>query len=233
MYIVRPIRIPSDPRGNLRLARGLSSGPSIVPRVSASLEGSEPTLEHVGRLRLTRGHPSTERTSGHPFTHPPYGGIKCSRLHRGTRVRRRQATTPHSGSDQGLLHQLRSLHSHSWRSGTTVGTCDVLCERARHYSSHCAANSLYFPHTFLAADPSDGMGTTLGRGPSLDQIKTPTCRTLGTLPCHAWGTYPLQEPPCRPLEQPGRRHDLRRTKDDTQDDCTPGASLSSAAQWKE
>ena len=163
MYIVRPIRIPSDPRGNLRLARGLSSGPSIVPRVSASLEGSEPTLEHVGRLRLTRGHPSTERTNGHPFTHPPYGGIKCSRLRRGARIRRRQATTPHSGSDQGLLHQLRSLHSHPWRCGSTVGTYDTLCERARHCSSHYDANSLYFPRTFLAAGPSSGMGTTRSR----------------------------------------------------------------------
>ena len=42
--------------------------------------------------------------------------------------------------------------------------------------------------------------------------------------------YPLQEPPCRPLELPGQRRDLRRTKDDTKDDCMPGASLSSVAQ---
>ena len=31
------------------------------------------------------------------------------------------------------------------------------------------------------------------------------------------GRYPLQEPPCRPLELPGRRRDLRKTKDDSQD----------------
>ena len=74
------------------------------------------------------------------------------------------------------------------------------------------------------------MGTTLGRGLSLDQIKTPTCRTLGTLPRHAWRTYPPQQPPRRLLELPERRRDLRKTKDDTQDNCTPSASLSSAAQ---
>ena len=96
------------------------------------------------------------------------------------------------------------------------------------------ATVLPTPRTFHVLsppqEPSNGMGTTLGRGPDLDQIKTPTCRTLGTLPRHAWRTYPLQEPPCCPLELPGRRRDLRRTKDDTQDNCTPSASLSSAAQ---
>ena len=42
--------------------------------------------------------------------------------------------------------------------------------------------------------------------------------------------YPLQRPPFRPLELPGHRRDLRKVKDDTQDDCTPGASLSGVAQ---
>ena len=73
------------------------------------------------------------------------------------------------------------------------------------------------PRTFLTAGPSDGMGATPGCGPSFDQIKTPTCRTIGTLPRHAWGMYPLQEPPCRPLVLPGHRRGLRRTKDDAQD----------------
>src|SRR6185312_11558109 len=100
---------PSDPKERKGLKKSpihgpcTHCGPSEPPRthgaISASLEGSVPTLEHVGRLRLARGHPSTERTSGHPFTHPPYGGIKCSRLHHGTRVRQHQATSLHSGSD--------------------------------------------------------------------------------------------------------------------------------------
>ena len=34
------------------------------------------------------------------------------------------------------------------------------------------------------------MGTTLGRGPRLDQIKTPARRTLGMPPRHAWRMVP-------------------------------------------
>ena len=125
------------------------------------------------------------------------------------------------------------LSTNSGHCTTIPGAVAPLWEPATHCANVRGAvpsTVLPTPRTYSAAGPSNGMGTTLGRGPSLDQIKTPTCRTLGTLPRHAWGTYPLQEPPCRLLEQPGRRHDLRRTKDDTQDDCTPGASLSSAAQ---
>ena len=52
--------------------------PSIAPRASASLEGSKPALKRAKRLRLARGHPSTEKTNVHPSTRPPYGDIKCS-----------------------------------------------------------------------------------------------------------------------------------------------------------
>ena len=51
---MRPIRTPSDSRGDLRLARGLLLRPSTAPRVSASLEGSEPTLEEAKHLCLAR-----------------------------------------------------------------------------------------------------------------------------------------------------------------------------------
>ena len=44
--------------------------PSKAPRISASLEGAEPTLEREVRLHLARGHPSTERTND-PSAHPP------------------------------------------------------------------------------------------------------------------------------------------------------------------
>jgi len=108
-------------------------------------------------------------------------------------------------------------------------------------ATHCAnvrgappSTVLPTPRTFHVLsppqEPSNGMGTTLGRGPDLDQIKTPACRTLGTPHVKCRGRYPLQEPPFRLLELPGRRCDLRKAKDDTQDDCTPDASLSSAAQ---
>ena len=77
--------------------------------------------------------------------------------------------------------------------------------RARHCSSYYAANSPYLFRTFPSAEPPNGMGTTLGSDSGLDQDKTLDCRTLGT-------------PPRRPLELPGRRRDLRKTKDDAQDD---------------
>ena len=51
---MRPIRTPSDPWGDLRLARGPPSRPSIAPRISASLEGSESTLERAKHLSLAR-----------------------------------------------------------------------------------------------------------------------------------------------------------------------------------
>ena len=47
------------------------------------------------------------------------------------------------------------------------------------------------PCTFSAAEPSSGMDTTLGRGPNLDPIKTPACRTLGTPPRQVPGTVPF------------------------------------------
>ena len=53
-----PIRTPLGPAHDLRLARGLSSRPSTAPRISASLEGSESTLERANHLRLARDHPS-------------------------------------------------------------------------------------------------------------------------------------------------------------------------------
>ena len=71
----------SGPRDDLRLARGLPSGPSTAPRISASLEGSEPpssgqiisaslegsesTIERANHLRLARG----QRTSLEQVTH--------------------------------------------------------------------------------------------------------------------------------------------------------------------
>ena len=53
-----PFASHSDPQGDLHLARGFPPGPSTAPRISASLEGSEPTLERAPYLRLARGHPS-------------------------------------------------------------------------------------------------------------------------------------------------------------------------------
>ena len=44
------------------------------------------------------------------------------------------------------------------------------------------------------------------------------------------GRYPPQQSPRRPLEPQGRRCDLRKAKDDAQDNRTPGAMISRAPQ---
>src|SRR6185437_12501371 len=92
-----PSAPPSDPRGDLRLARGLPSRPSTAPRVSTSLEGSEPTLGEANRLRLARGQrtnpragriisvslEATPRRKGQtalPLTRSSYRDIKCQPL---------------------------------------------------------------------------------------------------------------------------------------------------------
>ena len=111
---------------------------------STSLEGNEPTPGKADQLRLARGHPSTERTNVHPLNRPLYIGIKCRQLRCSTRVRRRQAATPHSNSTRSPVRQLRSLLHHPRHCSDTVGTCDALCGCARRCSLHCAAYSLYF-----------------------------------------------------------------------------------------
>ena len=62
--------------------------------------------------------------------------------------------------------------------------------RAQHCSSYYTANSSYLLRTFPSAEPSNGMGTTLGSGFGLDLDKTLACRTFGTPPRHAWRTVP-------------------------------------------
>ena len=102
---MRPIRSPSDPRGDLCLARGLPSGPSTAPRISASLEA---TPRRKGQTAL-------------PLTRPSYGGIKCQPLLHSAQDRRRHAVIPHSGCDRSPIRQLRSLLRHPGRCGSTVG----------------------------------------------------------------------------------------------------------------
>ena len=69
----------------------------------------------------------------------------------------------------------------------------TLCEPATHCADVLGAapsNVLPTPCTFAAAGPPNGMGTTLGRGPNLDPIRTPACRTLGMPPHEVQGTVP-------------------------------------------
>jgi len=175
---------------------GLSTqcGPSEPPQthgtISASLEGSPPrpsTVPHV-----SASLEATPRRKGQTAIRSP--------------TRRTEALNANNsatalGSD-GVRTPLRTVAVTGVLS-TNSGHCSAIltlwrhcgnlryCARhARRCISHCAANSPSFPRIFLSAEPSNGMATTLGRGPSLDQIKTPACRTLGTPPHQAQGTVP-------------------------------------------
>jgi len=64
-----PSTPPLDSRGNLCLTRGISSRPSTAPRVSASLEGSEPTLEQ-GESSPPRSRPPLDVKDKRPFRSP-------------------------------------------------------------------------------------------------------------------------------------------------------------------
>ena len=171
---------------------------------SLKLEAPSPTrikfewLRHA-LLTLGKATPWQKGQTTLPLTRPPYEGIKCQPLLHSARVRRHQATTPHSGSDRSPVRQLRSL---------LPGAVAALWEPATQCKMCSALLQLLFCqllHTFPSVEPPNGMGTTLGSDSGLDQDKTLACRTLGT-------------PARRPLEPPGRRRDLRKTKDDAEDD---------------
>jgi len=86
---------------------------------------------------------------------------------------------------------------------------------------------MYFP---LRRNPRTAWARPSGAARTLTRSRPPPAGPSEHRHVKRRRRYPLQRPPSRPLELPGRRRDLRRTKDDTQDSCTPGASLSSAAQ---
>ena len=110
---------------------------------------------------------------------------------------------------------------HLRRCGDTVGTCDAV----RDVLGTAPATVLPTPCTSFVLsppqEPSNGMGTALGRGPDLDQIKTPVCRTLGIPPRLAQGTVPstatttpptgAARTPTRSPQDPGRLHARRLT----------------------
>jgi len=64
-----PSAPPLDSRSDLRLARGLPLRPSTAPHVSASLEGSEPTLEQ-GESSPSRSRPPLDVKDKRPFCSP-------------------------------------------------------------------------------------------------------------------------------------------------------------------
>jgi len=123
-------------------------------------------------------------------------------------------TPPRSGESGSIRPSRRTATVTGVTSPTpiTAPPSPAMCGRVRHCSCHCAAYSPYSLRTFSTAEPSIGMGATLGRGPGLDQSKTSTWRTLDALPRMPGGRYPPQQPPRRPQELSGCRRDLRKAR---------------------
>jgi len=154
-----------------------------------------------------------------PLTRPPYGGIKCEPLLHSARVRRRQASIPHSGCNRSPVRQLQSLLHHSGRCGSTVGTCDAV----QDVLGTAPATVLPTPHTSFKLSPpwSPRMAWAQPSEAALALTRTRPWPTGPSERRHATsgGRYHLQQLPRRPLELQGRRRDLRKAKDDAQDDC--------------
>jgi hypothetical protein len=115
-----PPRAHPDPRElSAQLAARKGSGTATCHAVAGAgtslpLEAPSHTrikCEWLRRALLLLGK-ATPRQKGQttlPLTRPPYKGIKFQPLLHSTTVRRRQAATPHSGSDWSPIHKLRSL----------------------------------------------------------------------------------------------------------------------------
>ena len=155
----------------------------------------------------------------HPLTRPSYGDIKCQPLLHSARVRCRQAAIPHSGCDRSLVRQLRSVLHHSGRCGDTMGTCDAV----QDVLGTTPATVLPTPHTSFRLSPLWSPRTAWaqpsGAPPALTRTRPWPVRPSGRRHTTPGGRYPPQRRPRRPLEPPGRRRDLRKTKDDAQDNC--------------
>lgn len=128
-----PFDVPQDSRNELRLARGLPSGPSSGRRISASLEGSGSTLERATHLRLARGHPLSTRdqqlcrpitrrtgalNANHSSTAPESDGVKppfCTVA----MIRVPSANSDHCSATPGVVTTL-------WEPVTQCKTCSTL-----------------------------------------------------------------------------------------------------------
>ena len=136
-----PPRAYPDPRElSARLAAREGPGTATFHAdagTSLPLEAPSPTrikCEWLRRALLPLGK-ATPRRKGQTvllLTRPPYEGIKCQPLLHSARVRRRQAATPHSGSDRSPVRQLRSLLPGAvaalWEPATQCKTCSALLQ---------------------------------------------------------------------------------------------------------
>jgi hypothetical protein len=115
----------SDSRGDLRLAQGLPSRPSTTPRVSASLEGSEPTLER-DETSLPRSGPPLDIRDKRHFRSPAHHTEALNVNHSSTAPRTdgvrlpfpTVAVTGVPSANSGHCSAIRMLWQH-------CGTCDA------------------------------------------------------------------------------------------------------------
>jgi hypothetical protein len=112
--------------------------------------------------------------------------------------------------------------SNSGHCSAIPGTVTTLWEPA----TPCAdmpgialATVLPTPRTFSSAEPSMGVGATLGWGTDLDQRKIPASRTLDAPPRQAWRTVPSTATTTKPTG--ATRTPARSPQDQgaTQDNC--------------
>ena len=106
---------------------------------------------------------------------------------------------------------------------STVATLWEPTTPSADVSGTAPATVLPTPRTFSCAEPSTGVGATLGRGTDLDRSKTLANRTLGTPPRHVWRTVPSTATPRRPQEPQGRQRDLCEIKTSPRTTAMTGA----------
>ena len=195
---------PPRTRGaNSASLEGSPSGPSTAPRVSASLET---TPRQKGQTTIRSPSRRTEAlNANHSSATPRSDGVRPPL--------RTVAATRVLSANSGHCTAIPSAVAPLWEP-----------------AMHCANVRGAVPSTVLPTpctslvlsppqEPSNGMGTTLGRGPDLDQIKTPACRTLGTPPRQVQGTVPstgATMPPAGAARTPAQ---YPRNQDAAQDNC--------------
>jgi len=100
-----------------------------------------------------------------------------------------------------------------------VGTCDIV----QDVLGTAPATVLPTPHTSFILSPPRNPRTAWARpseaAPTLTRTRPWSAGSSERRHATPGGRYPLQQPPRRPLELQGHRRDLRKAKNDTQDDC--------------
>jgi hypothetical protein len=159
-YTVRPIRTPLEPAGqSTPRSRAFRRDPRRRPASPpCSRVASLPLREKIDSDSL-EATPRWKGQTALPLARPPYEGIKCQPLLRSARVRRRQASIPHSGCDRSPVRQLRSLLRHSGRCDATVGTCDAV----RDMLGTAPTTVLPTPRTSLVLSPPRNPRTAWAR----------------------------------------------------------------------